>query len=56
MHVVAKDPDMDRIVEEFHKVLDLACRSSLKNLPATKTASTHKSPGGQKNLQFCGKG
>jgi hypothetical protein len=40
---VAKEPDMDTIVEEFHEVLDLACRSSFKILWATKTALLHVS-------------
>jgi len=41
--IVAKEPDMNKIVEEFHEVLDLACRSSFKISRATKTASTQKS-------------
>ena len=41
--LVAKEPDMDKIVEEFHEVLDLACRRSFKISRAIKTASTHKS-------------
>ena len=40
---VEKETVMDKIVEEFHEVLDLACRSSFKISRVTKTASTHKS-------------
>jgi hypothetical protein len=34
---------MDEVVEKFHEVLDLACRSSLKILPSARTAPEHKS-------------
>jgi len=40
---VAKEPEMDIIVEKFHEVLDLACRNSFKTLRATKTALLNKS-------------
>ena len=49
--LVAKEPDMDKIVEEFHEVLDLACRSSFK-FHGLQRQHRHisQSPGGQKNL------
>jgi len=38
-----KKHEMDIIVEEFHEVLDLACRSSFKTSRATKAALLNKS-------------
>jgi len=40
---VKKEPDLEKIVEEFHEVLELTCRTSFKISRSTKTASTLKS-------------
>jgi hypothetical protein len=40
---VEKEPDMEKIAEEFHEVWDLTCRNSFKISRATKTASALKS-------------
>jgi hypothetical protein len=39
---VTKELDIEKSIEEFHEVLELACRSSFKISWATKTALTHK--------------
>jgi hypothetical protein len=37
-----KETDIEKSVEEFHGVLELACGSSFRTLRAKKKASTHK--------------
>ena len=39
---VMEENDIEKLVEEFHEVMELACSRSFRKLRATKKVGTHK--------------